>query len=145
MTRPIKIGIATVVVVVTFGVGVVAAPVVRPGLFPASTSEAEVVVGGHPTHTVQPTSVQRAGGSSTTNIHPVPPVSRSTAVEGHSTGDKGSASEETCQDIAKAINEFNFKGLAAYKNGEAAAAKQAFDTVEDLTNAALDNGCFLID
>jgi hypothetical protein len=130
MTRPIKIGIATVVVVVAFGVGVVAAPVVRPVLFPASTS--------HLTRGAREALRLPIGRPS---LHRVAKNGGVATVKGGATGD-GPADQAECDKVAAGMNSWIEGGIDDYKAGDVAQAQKDFDNANALENDGLDEGCF---
>ena len=102
---------------------------VAVGAIAASGASAQRLVGSSPVVT----------SSGALSVHAV------ALVKGYSTGDPGSASDETCAGLAKDVNDAVDHSYSEFQMGDQAAGVKWHGTATAIQDFGLDQGCFFID
>jgi hypothetical protein len=119
---------------------------VVPAASQAMLSTTGVRVGTVRTTAIPPTTMARATNIVNGTIHTqLGGTTTAVALEGHSTGDPGSAPEENCQALGNMANNLISAGNAKMNAGQTQEALDYYSQASQYINNGLDEGCFFID
>lgn len=112
------------------------------------TGVASAAVSAHKSGDAQGPIVQTTSAQRIVRPGQTPPVltgGTNVTLEGHSTGDKGAASEQTCEDLGEALEGLGNAALGAYAVGNITSAADMMTSIPPGDRGRGSNGCFFID